>query len=148
MAKLPSNTLDVRKLSAARQPRSGFLTRGFRVRTLLVVVGVILIVATCFSAYLWLNRSTPSLTGEAELKSTVAKVSRHYLLPSDETPALATVTDPSKLTTPFLKKAKVGDKILIYQSNKIAIIYRPGIDKVVIVGPVSIDSPKKPTGRQ
>lgn len=84
--------------------------------------------------------------GDREVKQLTKQVGRHYLLPESETPALATVTDTSKLTTPFLKQASNGDKLLIYQKAGIAIIYRPNKDRIVAVGPVSIDSPKKPTG--
>jgi DMSO/TMAO reductase YedYZ molybdopterin-dependent catalytic subunit len=55
-------------------------------------------------------------------------------------PALATVTDTSKLTSPFFKKSQNGDKKLIYQTNQVAIIYRPKIDRIIVVGPVSIDT--------
>ncbi len=70
-----------------------------------------------------------------------AKVGRLYLLPSDEQPALATVTNEAKLSSSFLGRVKDGDKILIYQTNRKAIAYRPSIDKIVDVEPVSIDAP-------
>jgi len=60
------------------------------------------------------------------------------VLPIDETPALATVTDKAKLTTKFLQKAENGDKILIYQKAGRVIIYRPSIDRIIDVGPVQI----------
>lgn len=71
----------------------------------------------------------------------VTDVGRHYLLPTNETPALATITDKSKLRSSFFKYAENGDKVLIYQTNQIAIIYRPSIDRIIAVGPVSIDTP-------
>jgi hypothetical protein len=79
--------------------------------------------------------------GEAELNIVITEVSKHYLLPTNETPALATVTDHTKLTTAFLKAAQNGDKVLIYQKNQIAIIYRPTIDRIITVAPVSINAP-------
>lgn len=71
----------------------------------------------------------------------VNDVGRHYLLPSNETPALLTITDKAKLTSSFFKQANNGDKVLVYQTNQIAIIYRPSIDRIIAVGPVSIDTP-------
>lgn len=65
------------------------------------------------------------------------------ILPSDETPALLTVTDTTKLTSTFLRQAKNGDKVLVYQANKKAVIYRPSADKIVDVGPVVIDDVQK-----
>lgn len=68
------------------------------------------------------------------------RISTHYVLPSNEQPALVTVTDTTKLTSEFLKQTKNGDKVLIYQSNRKAIIYRPDIDRVIDVAPVVIDT--------
>lgn len=68
----------------------------------------------------------------------VRTVGRHYLLPTDETPALATVEDKAKLTSDFLATAENGDKLLVYKDAKKVILYRPSIDRIVQVGPVSI----------
>jgi hypothetical protein len=89
------------------------------------------------------HHSKTELSGYSELKRVQTEVSRHYLLPSNEVPALATVTDKAKLTTAFFQGSENGDKILIYQKNHFAIIYRPRIDRVVNVGPVQIDAPSK-----
>jgi hypothetical protein len=70
------------------------------------------------------------------------RIAKHLMLPANEQPALITVIDRSKLQTPFLKQAENGDKILVYQSNRQAVIYRPGADRIVAVGPVIIDPPK------
>src|SRR5581483_1628499 len=89
--------------------------------------GLLYIVASLliFSAgYLLATKPWASmpLTGQAELNHVTALVAKHYLLPTNETPALVTVTDTKKLTSPFLKKSLDGDKILVYQKNRIAII--------------------------
>lgn len=65
-------------------------------------------------------------------------VGRHYFLPSDEVPALATVEDKARLNSEFLRSAENGDKLLVYKNAKIVILYRPSIDRVIEVGPVSI----------
>lgn len=65
------------------------------------------------------------------------RVSKHYLLP-DETPALATVEDQNKLSSEFLRSAEDGDKLLVFKNAKKVILYRPSIDKIIEVGPVSI----------
>ena len=90
---------------------------------------------------MWLHKSPAAVPDDTSVISIKHKVAAHYLLPTDEEPALATVTDKNKLSTPFLTKAENGDKLLIYQKNRLAIIYRPRIDRVVGVGPVSIDEP-------
>ena len=66
------------------------------------------------------------------------KISKHLILTQDEEPAMLTVTDKNKINTPFLKQAENGDKMLIYQNAKKVILYRPSIDRIIDVGPVSI----------
>ena len=107
---------------------------------IIIVSGVLLLLITGLAVYLFLQHSSQDLSDVNAVKQLVA---RHMLLPTDETPALVTVTDPSKLTTDFLKQTVAGDKVLIYQTNKRAIIYRPSVDRVVDVGPVLIDAPRK-----
>lgn len=80
------------------------------------------------------NHSTPQT-----VETVKQEIARHYVLPTDEQPALATITDKKKLSSQFFKRAENGDKVLIYQKNQIAIVYRPSIDRVVSVGPVAID---------
>jgi len=91
--------------------------------------------------------NTRSHTGaDKEVKSVVAKVGHHVILPSDETPALATVTDTSKLkNNKFLSQGKSGDKILIYAKWQRAVLYRPSLDKVVDIGPVDVTPPSGDT---
>jgi hypothetical protein len=86
-------------------------------------------------------------SGPAALSAVQHRIEQHYLLPADETPALATVTDTSKLTSPLFKTARNGDKVLIYQTNRIVIIYRPSIDRIIAVGPVQIDTPQGGTSK-
>ena len=80
----------------------------------------------------------PDLNNVVVVKRLVA---RHYVLPADEEPALATVTDTTKLQTPFLKQSQNGDKLLVYQKAARAIIYRPSIDRIIDIGPVSLEAP-------
>lgn len=75
---------------------------------------------------------------EAEVRGLVADVSDHMLLPEDETPTLATVTDMHALEgQAFFKNAAEGDKVLMYMRSQKAIIYRPSIDRIIEVGPIT-----------
>ncbi|MCA9327193.1 hypothetical protein KDA14_01570 [Candidatus Saccharibacteria bacterium] len=69
----------------------------------------------------------------------VAKVDALYQLPTDEAPALLTVTDTTKISSNLAKKVQNGDKLLIYQKNQQAIIYRPSSNKIIGIIPVDID---------
>lgn len=102
-----------------------------------VFVGIIIlvIIAVGYAVRPKLNTHKDNLNSVTTIQRLVR---RHFVLPIDETPALATVTDKAKLTTKFLQKAENGDKILIYQKAGRVIIYRPSIDRIIDVGPVQI----------
>lgn len=73
--------------------------------------------------------STPAPQNNAELIDAVKSLME---LPEDEEPIIATVTDPSALQDQtFFKKSQVGDKVLVYKNNGLAIIYRPTTYKIV-----------------
>lgn len=76
---------------------------------------------------------------EAEAKRLADEVGRFMLLPTDETPTLATVTDVTKLNNqPFFKYARNGDRVLIYTKAQMGIIYNPSLHKIINVGPVNV----------
>lgn len=79
---------------------------------------------------------------EDELQSVLAKVSRLVVLPTNETPTLATVADVEKLRNqPFFANAKDGDKLLVYTAARKAILYDPVADKIVEIAPLNLSQP-------
>jgi len=63
-----------------------------------------------------------------------------YALP-DEDPVVGKIQDREKLSDQeFFKNAANGDDLLIYQESKLAIIYRASENKLINVGPVSINN--------
>lgn len=88
-----------------------------------------------------LLQNAPSGSRE-EIKALVEKVGKLIELPTDEEPTVATVTDLEKLKDqPFFARAKIGDKVLIYNNAKKAILYDPIADRVIEIGPLVIPSP-------
>ena len=79
--------------------------------------------------------------GEKEFESILKMVGKHIVLPEDESPTIATVSDVAKLkeTQPFFKNAKNGDRVLVYQEAKKAYLYDPQEDKIVDVGTVNLE---------
>jgi hypothetical protein len=74
---------------------------------------------------------------ERERVEVLVKVGAHIVLPKDEVPTLATVSDPEQLKKyPFFTNAEKGDKVLIYSLAKKAILYRPSGDKIVEIAPI------------
>jgi uncharacterized membrane protein len=111
-----------------------------------VIIGLIVfvvLVATGIFFYLRFNSDETNKNEQqssSEAKKLYQKVGKHFVLPTDELPTIATVTDPDKLQgQTFFAKAKKGDKVLIFTNAKEAILYDPVIDKVVTVAPLNID---------
>lgn len=84
-------------------------------------------------------KKDPNSVAKEEIKELVAKLSKLVVLPADEEPVVATVTDKEKLKDqPVFAKAENGDKILIYSKAQKAYIYRPATNLLVDVVPVNI----------
>lgn len=83
-------------------------------------------------------KTPPVKSAEEQTKEAVDKIGKLMVLPDDELPDLATITDPSKLSNhPFFSKAETGDKVLIYTAAKKAILYSERLNKIVDVSPIS-----------
>ncbi|MFA6081414.1 MAG: hypothetical protein WC741_03320 [Patescibacteria group bacterium] len=78
-----------------------------------------------------------------ETKLLIDKIGNLMVLPKNEVPIVATVSDKKKLINqPFFQIAENGDKVLIYSKSKKAILYRPGINKIIDVAPINLkDNP-------
>jgi hypothetical protein len=115
----------------------------------LILIIIILIVAS-LPAYYYYNQykktqailQNPTASVSQETQTLIDKVGRLMVLPSGETPTIATVSDVTKLTSqPFFANAKNGDKVLIFTQSKEAILYRESIDKIIQVAPVNLGAP-------
>lgn len=105
----------------------------------LVVTGSLGTAAYFYTEY---KKVTEVRTPEAELESIVADISEHFELPTSETPTLATVTDREKLSgQEFFASSQNGDKVLLYQDGRKAILYRPSTGKIVNVAPIGVEEP-------
>ena len=67
--------------------------------------------AGILTAYMYFYGQPKDLSNVDAVKE---RISQHYVLPSNEQPALVTITDNSKLTSEFLKQSK---KLLVHVIN-------------------------------
>ena len=109
----------------------------------LVILCVLVLLFVSSTVYLFMQNqaltSDPQQTTQDEVTRIVEEVSKLIVLPTDEIPTLATVSDPLALKDqPFFKDAKKGDKVLIYQTAQKAILYDPVAKKVLNVAPLNI----------
>ena len=73
------------------------------------------------------------------MEDIVSRAGKLIILPEGEVPTIATVSDPEKLKDqPFFAKAKVGDKVLLYQNARKAYLYDPVNNKILEVAPISL----------
>ena len=75
-----------------------------------------------------------------EKNDLLKKVGKIALLPQDEDPTIATVTDAFRLRgQKFFSQAENDDKVIIFPKAQRAILYRPNIDKVIESAPININ---------
>lgn len=104
----------------------------------LVFVVLVFISAIGTSVYFYSKASANNIDPAKDLARTLKSVSKLMVLPANETPTIATVSDPEKLRDqPFFANAKKGDKVLIFSASEKAILYSPTEDKIVEVAPIN-----------
>lgn len=112
---------------------------------IITIFGFLLLVAVLTSVYFF-NKYQESkksvntqVSASRELDQVIKAVGKLMELPKGETPTLATVSDKSKLANQdFFKNSENGDKVLIYEQAKKAILYRPSTNKIIEVAPVNL----------
>ena len=88
--------------------------------------------------------SFKSITTKEAAKALTDTVGELITLPTDEEPAIATVSDKNQLGNQvFFANAENGDKVLIYQRSKKVILYRPSTGKIIAVAPLAEPTPIK-----
>lgn len=122
---------------ATKQKKKSFLKKYL---PLILILLVIILALT--SAYFYKkSRTNVNEVSQAEVKSLVEKVGRLAVLPTDETPTIATVSDPDALKDQaFFVDAQKGYKVLIYSNAKKAFLYDPVSDKIINIAPLNTQS--------
>lgn len=111
--------------------------------SIIIIVIIIIAIAVSFYFYIRYQKAqkllqNPTLVALEETRSLITKVSNLIELPKGEDPTIATVSDINKLKDqPFFANTQNGDKVLIYEKAREAILYRPSINKIIQVAPVS-----------
>ncbi len=108
-----------------------------------VVVPLVALAALVVAGYFYnqvrVLKQDPQAVAKQEAASLVSKVGKLVVLPEEEVPTVATVSDPEALKDqPFFSKAQAGDKVLIYAEAKRAILYSVTLNKVIDVAPLNI----------
>ena len=115
-------------------------------RRWLLVVIILLVAGVAALTYGYIHTKNelnkaknPTTAGKTEAEQIVNTINKVVLVPTGETPTLATVQDVSKLKSQtFFKNAQNGDKVLIYSRSGQAILYRPLTKQVIEYAPVNL----------
>lgn len=104
----------------------------------IIIVVLLLLVVGLFTTALHTKDQkvalTPEAIAEAEMKSIVTELSAMIVLPQEEIPTVATVSDAEVLKSqPFFTNSERGDKVLIYAAARKAILWRPSTHKIIEV---------------
>jgi len=119
----------------------------FFLKGVTVPLGVLLLLVLLIAGGVFGIRYRPEILGlskgreqvQQEADRLVEEVGKLIVLPEDERPTIATVTDVDAVKDqPFFSKAQNGDKVLIYTSARKAILYRPSENRILEVGLVNI----------
>jgi hypothetical protein len=115
----------------------------FAVMILAVLVSVGLAVSFYFKAQ---NLQSKSQTvTAAEIQKIIAEAGKLIVLPKDEEPTVATVSNVEKLRDQlFFANAKNGDKVLIYTKAMKVILYDPVKKIIVEVAPLNSTAAESP----
>jgi len=122
--------------------------------TFFSIIGAILVIGLAgvcvyfFVQYRTVNSELrASKDPKIDLQLTIDRVKHHVLLPTNEIPTVATVSNVEALKSQaFFANAKNGDKVLVYTNAKKAYLYDPVADIVVEVGPIVITPPSPTPG--
>jgi hypothetical protein len=133
-----------------RQPvkRPSKIKRFYNRLTSKLMLLLLLIVALAVAGYFgyrWhqsdYRQKHPDEVAQAQTQDLVDRVGQLMILPADETPTVATISDVSKLVgQSFFANAQNGDKVLIYSDARQAILYRPSTNQIVNIAPLNIDT--------
>jgi len=103
----------------------------------LILLVVVLSVAT---GILYRKTFISETAKDSEAEYLVEKVGKLIILPTDEVPTIATVSNLEALKgQAFFVGAKNGDKVLIYTKAQKAVLYDPILNKIVNVAPLNIE---------
>ena len=94
------------------------------------------------------NPVTTQITAQEEANQLIAVVGKLFLLPKDELPTIATITenDVNKLASQlFFKNVANGDKVMFYPNSKLLIVYNPSSNLIINAGLVNQPEQKTAT---
>lgn len=126
-------------------------------QTIFTGFAIVYMAASTFAAvrfydlYRFYEAKVPKSDKEVEKETTeiVAQLSKIMQVPSEK-PVIATVKDKDALKAQqtFFAQAENGDKLVVFQTARKAILYRPSSGKIIESGPLLVSPENQGTGQQ
>lgn len=103
--------------------------------------------AAVFFYFQWRGQKNSGGLSENRRAEVLSALGKLMVLPSDEDPTIAKVTDLDTLKDePFFARAKNGDTVIIYARAKKAILFRESENKIIDVAPVNFSKDERKDG--
>jgi hypothetical protein len=116
-------------------------TKLFNRRSLpwLIIAVLLLVSLFLFAQYRSAQNKLVFGNSNQQVSSLISRVRKLVVLPANETPTVATVLHADRLKAQsFFTNALDGDKVLVYNREKEAILYRPSTNQIVTIAPVTV----------
>jgi len=126
----------------------------FQLKNLKILLIALIVVGSTGAAIYFYSqyqtiKTNPDIIYQQENKEILLNLGKHMQLPQGEEPSIATVLDFTKLKDQkFFENAKNGDKIIIYNSARKAILWRPETNKIIEVAPLVLGEDQAQTESQ
>lgn len=137
MAKTPVPAVQPKFVARPNKPKfpKSRLIKGFKIFSALVaIVAVGFLIWQYVEARKDVKRlSDPQKAGQLVNDELTDRVSKLTIVPKDEKPTIANVSDASKLKDPLFALAENGDKVVYYTNARRLIIYRPSTNVIITV---------------
>jgi hypothetical protein len=113
---------------------------------IVIIIFIILIILTLsfFTFYFYkksnnINNLSNKELSTSEINKVIKKVQAIVVVPEEETPSVAMVTDPTLLSAQsFFASAKKGDIVLLYSSLGKVILFDMQIGKIIDIAPIDM----------
>ena len=125
----------------------------FQLKNLKILLVVLIAVGSTGAAFYFYSqyqtiKKNQDLVYKGEDKKTIESISKYMELPQGEEPSIATILDITKLKDQkFFENAQNGDKIIIYNSARKAILWRPTTNKIIEVAPLVLGDQAQTTSQ-
>jgi uncharacterized protein HemX len=116
-----------------------------KIKALMVAIVVLIVVFAGIAGFFfwkWQSlKADPKVAAQETSARITEAVGKIYQLPASEEPTVALIQDKQKLKDQsFFEKAQNGDYLLVYQKSKLALLYREKDNRLINVGPISLDN--------